>query len=102
MPGLTSSTAGSLILDGTCGGGGHTEAILQAGADVLALDQDPDALEFASARLTNFGRRVTLPASWAFGVRRLGGLVLILATLQIVGAVLGGLTNGSRGAATGC
>jgi 16S rRNA (cytosine1402-N4)-methyltransferase len=51
---------GSLILDGTCGGGGHTEAILRTGADVLALDQDPAALEFASARLTNFGSRVTL------------------------------------------
>src|SRR6267142_2385034 len=50
---------GSLIFDGTCGGGGHTEAILRTGADVLALDQDPDALEFARARLTDFGGRVT-------------------------------------------
>ena len=33
--------------------GGHTEAILRAGADVLALDQDPDAIEYASARLSN-------------------------------------------------
>lgn len=49
-----------LIVDATCGGGGHTEAILQTGADVLALDQDPDALEFAAARLANFGTRVTL------------------------------------------
>src|SRR6266567_1843691 len=34
---------GSLIVDGTSGGGGHTEALLESGADVLALDQDPDA-----------------------------------------------------------
>src|SRR5262249_12836813 len=51
---------GELIVDATCGGGGHTEAILQAGADVLALDKDPYPLEFATARLTSFGTRVTL------------------------------------------
>src|SRR6478609_5562577 len=57
---LLSPRPGSLILDGTCGGGGHTEAILRSGADVLALDQDPDALEFARLRLAEFGSRVTL------------------------------------------
>ena len=31
---------GSLIVDATCGGGGHTQALLQSGADVLALDGD--------------------------------------------------------------
>ena len=35
---------GSLIVDATCGGGGHTEALLGSDADVLALDQDPDAV----------------------------------------------------------
>ena len=34
---LLAPRPGSLILDGTCGGGGHTEAILRTGADVLAL-----------------------------------------------------------------
>jgi Predicted S-adenosylmethionine-dependent methyltransferase involved in cell envelope biogenesis len=38
---LLKPKAGLLILDGTCGGGGHTEALLESGADVLALDQDP-------------------------------------------------------------
>ena len=57
---LLAPRAGSLILDGTCGGGGHTEAILRTGADVLALDQDPDAIEFARARLADFDGRVTL------------------------------------------
>ncbi|MGI9086694.1 MAG: 16S rRNA (cytosine(1402)-N(4))-methyltransferase RsmH [Chthoniobacterales bacterium] len=57
---LLSPRAGALIVDGTCGGGGHTEAILQTGADVLALDQDPDAIAYAGERLAQFGSRVTL------------------------------------------
>ena len=51
---------GSLVVDGTCGGGGHTEALLRAGADVLALDQDPDAIQHASEQLARFGRRVAV------------------------------------------
>ncbi len=50
---------GALVVDGTLGGGGHTEALLQAGARVLALDQDPDAIDFARERLASFGDRVT-------------------------------------------
>src|SRR6266704_611764 len=50
--------AGSLVVDGTCGGGGHTEALLRTGADVLALDQDPDAVQHVSEQLARFGRRV--------------------------------------------
>ena len=50
----------SLVVDATCGGGGHTEAILKSGADVLALDQDPEAIQHATDRLARFGRRVTL------------------------------------------
>jgi len=49
---------GMLILDATCGGGGHTEAFLQRGADVLALDQDPDAVRHVTERLGHFGRRI--------------------------------------------
>jgi 16S rRNA (cytosine1402-N4)-methyltransferase len=50
----------SFVVDATCGGGGHTEAILRSGADVLALDQDPEAIQHASDRLARFGGRVTL------------------------------------------
>src|SRR3712207_6379684 len=57
---LLAPRAGGLVVDGTCGGGGHSELILQKGADVLALDQDPDAIEYASERLAEFGGRVTL------------------------------------------
>lgn len=35
---------GELIVDGTFGAGGYCAAILQAGADVIAFDRDPDAI----------------------------------------------------------
>src|SRR5438309_11966497 len=57
---LLAPRAGALVLDATCGGGGHSEAILKTGADVLALDQDPDAIAEATKRLKEFGNRVTL------------------------------------------
>jgi 16S rRNA (cytosine1402-N4)-methyltransferase len=57
---LLAPRPGALVVDATCGGGGHTEAILQTGADVLGLDQDPDAINFAGERLARFGARVTL------------------------------------------
>lgn len=57
---LLAPRAGSLVVDATCGGGGHTAEILRTGADVLALDQDPDAIEFAGEKLAEYGGRVTL------------------------------------------
>ncbi len=42
---------GKLMVDGTLGGGGHTLPLLEAGASVIGLDQDADALAFARARL---------------------------------------------------
>jgi 16S rRNA (cytosine1402-N4)-methyltransferase len=82
---LLAPRPGSLVLDGTCGGGGHTEAILLTGANVLALDQDPDALEFARARLTNFGSRVTLRRA---NFRAAGRVLDELGIAQIGGALL--------------
>jgi 16S rRNA (cytosine1402-N4)-methyltransferase len=51
---------GGLFFDGTLGGGGHSEAILDAGADarVIGVDQDPEAHEVAERRLARFGARV--------------------------------------------
>src|SRR5438132_1064743 len=34
---LLAPRAGALVVDGTCGGGGHTAEILRAGADVVGL-----------------------------------------------------------------
>ena len=78
---------GCLIVDATCGGGGHTEALLKSGADVLALDQDPDAVEHASEQLARFGRRIAVrQANFRhaasvldeLGIRIIGGALLDL------------------------
>ncbi len=52
-----------LIVDGTLGDGGHTQAILEnTGPEcrVLAIDRDPEALKRAWKRLSAFKERVTL------------------------------------------
>ena len=38
---------GMLFLDGTVGGGGHSERLLECGAEVIGLDQDVEAIEEA-------------------------------------------------------
>lgn len=51
---------GGRYLDGTLGGGGHSEAILEAaGANgfVVGIDRDPTALAAAAARLERFGNQ---------------------------------------------
>lgn len=48
---------GKLIFDGTLGGGGHSEALLQQGARVVAMDQDEQALSYANARLKGYADR---------------------------------------------
>ena len=47
------------ILDATLGGGGHSEALLEAreDVDVIGLDRDPEALHAAVQRLEHFGPR---------------------------------------------
>jgi 16S rRNA (cytosine1402-N4)-methyltransferase len=84
---LVEPKPGSLVVDATCGGGGHTEALLESGADVLALDQDPDAVEHVSEQLARFGPRLTVrQANFRhtakvlddLGIRIIGGALLDL------------------------
>jgi len=84
---LLKPKSGSLVVDATCGGGGHTEALLESGADVLALDQDPDAVQHVTERLAHFGRRVIVrQANFRhagcvldeLGIRTVGGILLDL------------------------
>jgi 16S rRNA (cytosine1402-N4)-methyltransferase len=51
-----------VVVDATLGGGGHAEALLDAHPhlSVLGLDQDPDAIDAATARLARFGDRITV------------------------------------------
>ena len=51
---LLQPAPGKLFFDGTLGGGGHSEALLQHGARVVAMDQDQNALKHASERLKPF------------------------------------------------
>ncbi|MGO8992524.1 MAG: 16S rRNA (cytosine(1402)-N(4))-methyltransferase RsmH [Polyangiaceae bacterium] len=53
---------GGVYVDATLGGGGHTEAILEAapGARVIAFDRDETAAEAARERLAPFGDRVVI------------------------------------------
>jgi len=55
---LLAPRLGEIFVDGTLGGGGHTEALIEAGAHVIGLDQDAEALDFAKEkRLHRFGDR---------------------------------------------
>ena len=46
---------GKQVFDGTLGGGGHSEMLLQRGAHVIGCDQDDEALAYASRRLESYG-----------------------------------------------
>jgi 16S rRNA (cytosine1402-N4)-methyltransferase len=58
---LLAPSRGGLFVDCTVGLGGHTRALLEAGASrILGLDRDPDALQLAADALAGFGDRVEL------------------------------------------
>ena len=76
---------GGRYVDGTVGGGGHAERILEASAPdavLLGLDRDPAALAAAGRRLESFGARVRLVHG------RFGELPAILEGGQVDGIVL--------------
>jgi 16S rRNA (cytosine1402-N4)-methyltransferase len=57
---LLRPASGQIVVDGTLGAGGHSEAILErSGPDgkVVGIDRDEDALAIARERLARFGER---------------------------------------------
>ncbi len=54
---LAAVREGALWVDCTLGFGGHAEALLEAGARVIGIDQDPQAAAAARERLGRFGER---------------------------------------------
>lgn len=54
---LASATGARRVVDGTLGGGGHATLLRDAGAELLAIDRDPDAI--AEARKQLGDERVT-------------------------------------------
>jgi 16S rRNA (cytosine1402-N4)-methyltransferase len=97
---LLAPRAGSLVVDATCGGGGHTELILKAGADVLALDQDPEAIQHTRERTAHLGSRVTLrQANFRDAGRMLDelGIATIGGALLDLGVSSRQLENAERG-----
>ncbi len=78
---------GMLLLDGTAGGGGHSERFLQMGAEVISLDQDPDAIAHCRERFAPYGTRSrlvqtnfadTAEALDGLGISKIGGALLDL------------------------
>jgi len=49
-----------IFVDGTLGAGGHSKELATAGAQVIGMDRDLDALAIAGERLASFGKQVRL------------------------------------------
>ena len=58
-----------LIVDGTLGGGGHSEVFLESGARVVGIDRDPEALAHARTRFACYGNRFS---GWEGNFARFG------------------------------
>jgi 16S rRNA (cytosine1402-N4)-methyltransferase len=71
-----------VVVDATVGGGGHAEALLDAHPhlSLVGLDQDPDAVAAASARLARFGDRAAVHRA------RFDSLADVLSARGVVGA----------------
>ena len=56
-----------IYIDGTMGGGGHSEAILKrlTTGTLLSIDQDPDAIKAAGERLEKYPQSVRVRGNFA-------------------------------------
>jgi 16S rRNA (cytosine1402-N4)-methyltransferase len=57
---LLQPAPGKIFFEGTLGGGGHTRALLDAGATVISTDQDPAAIAEAGEKFAGYGARLIL------------------------------------------
>ena len=65
---------GGIFVDGTLGGGGHAEAVLEQlpqGGKLYGIDRDSAAIEAASARLARFGEAFTAIRGNFFDMKQL-------------------------------
>ena len=76
---------GEVHVDGTFGAGGYTRAILEAGADVIAIDRDPTAIAAGQALVAAFDGRLRL-VEGVFGA--LDAAVASLGVAAVDGVVL--------------
>ncbi len=93
---------GGLFVDATVGGGGHAEALLEAGPAIrlLALDRDAQAIGRARLRLARFGDRVDFvhaPFSALGSVLGVGGRGKVAGLLADVGVSSDQLDDRQRG-----
>lgn len=58
--GALEAASGQTVIDGTFGAGGYTRAILEQGADVVAIDRDPMAIAAGRAMEAEFDGRLRL------------------------------------------
>lgn len=71
---LLAPQRGGTFVDGTLGGGGHAEAVLERlpeGGRLYGIDRDSAAIEAASLRLTRFGEAFTAIRGNYFDMKRL-------------------------------
>src|SRR5204862_7614172 len=66
------TTGGCRVVDATVGGGGHAALFRELGAEVLAVDRDPEAIAAARARLGDAGIRYS---SGPFGSAKVLGTI---------------------------
>ncbi len=76
---------GAVILDGTFGVGGYTRALLERGAEVVALDRDPSAIRAGAGLVAESGSRLRVEqarfgdlesVALGLGLESLDGVVL--------------------------
>jgi 16S rRNA (cytosine1402-N4)-methyltransferase len=99
---LFASVPPGTLVDATVGGGGHSEALLEAypALRVVGLDRDPVALEAARSRLLSFGDRITLirsPFSALSSVIETPGLAPLSGVLFDLGVSSPQLDQAERG-----